>query len=81
MSTCSTFLLPFTLDRWTESVTCTDSSLSAVGYAYSERHRETLLCSCFGYGKRISTRAKSVNSQNRHRHETGTRPDADAELA
>src|ERR1035437_8032381 len=38
--TCSTFLLPFTLHRWTESVTCTGSSLFAVGYAYSERHRE-----------------------------------------
>ena len=38
--TCSTFLLPFTLYRWTESVTCTGSSLFAVGYAYSERHRE-----------------------------------------
>ena len=31
--------------------------------------RNTLLCSRFGYGKRIcSTRAKSVNSENRHRH-------------
>src|ERR1039457_2028599 len=38
--TCSTFLLPFTLYRWTESVTCTGSSLFAVGYAYSERHRK-----------------------------------------
>jgi hypothetical protein len=28
----------------------------------------TLLCSRFGYGKRISTRAKSVNSEHRHRH-------------
>ena len=28
----------------------------------------TLLCPRFGYGKRISTRAKSVNSENRHRH-------------
>jgi hypothetical protein len=28
----------------------------------------TLLCSRFGYGKRISTRAKSVNSENRHRN-------------
>jgi hypothetical protein len=28
----------------------------------------TLLCSRFGYGKRISTRAKSANSENRHRH-------------
>src|ERR1035441_6837932 len=26
----------------------------------------TLLCSRFGYGKRISTRAKSVNSEHRH---------------
>ena len=26
----------------------------------------TLLCSYFGYGKRISTRAKSVNSEHRH---------------
>jgi hypothetical protein len=31
----------------------------------------TLLCSRFGYGKRISTRAKGVNSENRHRHDTG----------
>jgi len=38
--TCSTFLLPFTLYRWTESVTCTGSSLFAVGCAYSERHRK-----------------------------------------
>jgi len=28
------------LYRWTESVTCTGSSLFAVGYAYSERHRK-----------------------------------------
>jgi hypothetical protein len=28
----------------------------------------TLLCSRFGCGKRISTRAKSVNSERRHRH-------------
>jgi len=28
----------------------------------------------FGYGKRISTRAKSVNSENRHRHD----PDREA---
>ena len=28
----------------------------------------TLLGSRFGYGKRTSTRAKSVNSENRHRH-------------
>jgi hypothetical protein len=27
----------------------------------------TLLCSRFVYGKRISTRAKSVNGENRHR--------------
>jgi hypothetical protein len=27
----------------------------------------TLLCPRFGYGKRISTRAKSVNSEHRHR--------------
>ena len=26
----------------------------------------TLLCSRFDYGKRISTRAKSVNSEHRH---------------
>jgi hypothetical protein len=32
----------------------------------------TLLCSRFGYGKRISTRAKSVNSENRH--DAGTAP-------
>jgi len=30
----------FNLYRWTESVTCTGSSLFAVGYAYSERHRK-----------------------------------------
>jgi hypothetical protein len=29
----------------------------------------TLLCPRFAYGKRISTRAKGVNSENRHRHE------------
>ena len=28
----------------------------------------TLLCSRFGYGKRISTRAKSVNSEHLHLH-------------
>ncbi len=28
----------------------------------------TLLHSRFGYGKRISTRAKSVNSEHRHQH-------------
>jgi hypothetical protein len=38
--TYSTFLLPFTLYRCTESVTCTGSSLFAVGYAYFERHRK-----------------------------------------
>jgi hypothetical protein len=30
--------------------------------------RNTLLCSRFAYGKRISTPAKSVNSEHRHRH-------------
>jgi hypothetical protein len=38
--TCSTFLLPFTHYWWTESVTCTGSSLFAVVYAYSERYRK-----------------------------------------
>ena len=33
----------------------------------------TLPCSRFGYGKRISTRAKSVNSENRHRYAIGGR--------
>ena len=28
----------------------------------------TLLCSRFGYAEQISTRAKSVNSENRHLH-------------
>jgi hypothetical protein len=31
----------------------------------------TLLCSRFGYGKQIATRAESVNSEHRHRYDTG----------
>jgi hypothetical protein len=35
----SLFILHFTLYRWTESVTCTGSSLFAMGYGYSEGKR------------------------------------------
>jgi len=49
----SNFLLPFTLYRWTESVTCAGSSLFAVGYAYSERHRK--------YSARLPFRLRQTN--------------------
>src|ERR1035441_6249979 len=41
--TCSTFLLPFTLYRWTESVTCTDS-LGAIRIPVPNPVREPNRC-------------------------------------
>ena len=66
--TCSTFLLPFTLYRWTESVTCTGSSLFAVGYAYSERRREYSALLPFRLRQTdLNPHQECQNSENRQR--------------
>ena len=66
--TCSTFLLLLTLYRWTESVTCTGSSLFAGGYAYFKRHRKYSALLPFRLRQTdLNPRQECQNSDNRHR--------------